>query len=105
MNERITGRMNDGTAFVHSETGNEGVGHFTTQRRLPEIVSKLANLEDKIENGELVEVKHGYIIETVKNGKFNRVFSCCGKDYTKLTQWIIPKYCPNCGAKMDERSD
>ena len=56
MNERITGRLSDGTVFVRSETGNEGVGHFTTQRRLPEIITKLAKLEDKIEQGELVEV-------------------------------------------------
>lgn len=56
MNDRITGKLQDGTVFVRSETGNEGVGHFTTQRRLPEIIIKLAKLEDKIENGELVEV-------------------------------------------------
>lgn len=53
---RITGRMQDGTAFVRSETGEEGVGHFTTQRRLPEIINKLAELEDKIESGDLIEV-------------------------------------------------
>lgn len=56
MNERITGRLSDDTVFVRSETGNEGVGYFTTQRRLPEIITKLAKLEDKIEQGELVEV-------------------------------------------------
>lgn len=55
---------------------------------------------------DVVEVKQGEIIETIIDGKMNRVFSCCGKDFTQLTQWIIPNYCPNCGAKMDgERKD
>ena len=44
--ERLTNRMNDGTAYVQSETGTEGVGHFTTQRRLPELIAKLAAYED-----------------------------------------------------------
>lgn len=45
-------------------------------------------------------VRHGEIIESNENGKCKRVFSCCGTDFTKLTMWMIPKYCPNCGAKM-----
>jgi len=44
--ERITSRTCDGVAYVRSETGTEGVGHFTTQRRLPEIITKLAAYED-----------------------------------------------------------
>ena len=71
------------------------------------IVEMVVSVED-IKNAptaDVVEVRHGHIIETVKNGKCNRVFSCCGKDYTKLTQWIIPNYCPNCGAKMDGKGD
>ena len=44
--ERITNRTCDGVAYVKSETGQEGVGHFTTQRRLPDIISKLADYED-----------------------------------------------------------
>ena len=54
--KRLTARMNDGTAFVVSETGKEGTGYFTTKRRIPEIIAKLAYLEDLIENGELVKV-------------------------------------------------
>ena len=54
MIDRITGRLNDGTAFVHSETGNEGVGHYTTQRRLPEIINKLAKYEDAEEQGRII---------------------------------------------------
>lgn len=47
-------------------------------------------------------VKHGRIIESIENGKMKRVFSCCGEDFTKLTMWLRPNYCPNCGARMDE---
>lgn len=43
---RMTNRTSYGTAYVRSETGQEGVGHFTTQRRLPDIISKLAAYED-----------------------------------------------------------
>ena len=38
--------MSDGTAYVVSETGEEGVGAYTTQRRLPEIIARLAAYED-----------------------------------------------------------
>ena len=44
--ERLTNRLEDGTAYVVSETGTEGVGHFTTQRRLPEVIARLAAYED-----------------------------------------------------------
>lgn len=50
---------------------------------------------------DAVPVVHGMIIQTIKNGKMNRVFSCCNTDFTQLTMWITPNYCPNCGAKMD----
>lgn len=46
MMKRLTNRMIDGSAYVCSETGDEGVGHFTTQRRLPELISRLAAYED-----------------------------------------------------------
>lgn len=44
---------------------------------------------------DVAEVRHGKIIETIKDGKMNRVFSCCGHDFTELTCWYMPKYCPN----------
>ena len=44
--------------------------------------------------------KTGEIIETIKDGKMNRVFSCCGTDFPQLTMWMTPKYCPECGAKI-----
>lgn len=50
---------------------------------------------------DAVPVRHGKIIETIENGRMKRVFSCCGEDFTKLTCWMTPNYCPNCGAKME----
>lgn len=50
---------------------------------------------------DVATVRHGKIVETIENGKMKRVFTCCGEDFTKLTQWYMPDYCPNCGAKMD----
>ena len=46
-------------------------------------------------------VRHGTIVTSSENGKCKRYFSCCGADCTAMTQWMWPKYCPNCGAKMD----
>lgn len=55
---RITARMDDGTAFVCSETGSEGVGHFTTQRRLPELIARLAEYEDTgLTPAEIIRLK------------------------------------------------
>lgn len=44
--KRITGRLPDGTAYVRSEAEDEGVGSFTTQRRVPEMIRRLAAYED-----------------------------------------------------------
>lgn len=54
---------------------------------------------------EAEPVKHGRIIESIENGRMKRIFSCCGEDFTKLTVWMRPNYCPNCGAKMDGGAD
>lgn len=45
-------------------------------------------------------VRYGKIIETIENGKMKRIFSCCGKDFTNLTAWYTPNFCPNCGRDM-----
>ena len=50
---------------------------------------------------DVAPVRHGSIIETIEDGHMKRVFSCCEVDFTKMTCWMTPKYCPNCGAKMD----
>lgn len=53
---------------------------------------------------EQVEKMRGEIVETVENGRMKRVFSCCGCDFTSLTCWITPKFCPNCGAPMTDEA-
>lgn len=54
---------------------------------------------------EAVPVRHGSIIETIEDGRMKRVFSCCGTDFTKMTCWMMPNYCPNCGAKLHGGAD
>ena len=51
---------------------------------------------------DAVPARHGKIIETIEDGHMKRVFSCCETDFTEMTCWMTPNYCPNCGAKMDE---
>ena len=51
---------------------------------------------------EQVEKMRGEIVETVEKGRMKRVFSCCGCDFTSLTCWITPKFCPSCGAPMTD---
>lgn len=41
------------------------------------------------------------IIQTVENGRMKRIFSCCGTDCTQMTSWMIPKFCPHCGSKIE----
>ena len=50
---------------------------------------------------DVAPVRHGSVIETIEDSRMKRVFSCCGADFTEMTCWMTPKYCPNCGAKMD----
>ena len=51
-----------------------------------------------------VEKMRGEIVETVEKGRMKRVFSCCGCDFTSLTCWITPKFCPSCGAPMTDEA-
>lgn len=44
--ERMTDHMVGGGIYVKSETGTEGTGAATTQRRLPEIIRRLCEYED-----------------------------------------------------------
>lgn len=63
-------------------------------------------LRQCIDQAPTIEAKpvvHGEIIETIEKGKMKRVFSCCNTVCTQLTMWLMPNYCPNCGAEMRER--
>ena len=55
-----------------------------------------------METADVAPVRHGRIIETIENGRMKRVFSCCETDFTKMTCWMTPNYCPECGAKIDK---
>lgn len=51
-------------------------------------------------------VRHGRIIEFWDNTYHPRKkFSCCDTECTTLTMWAWPKYCPYCGAKLDEETE
>lgn len=54
---------------------------------------------------DVAPVVHGRIVGLLEDGRYRRRFSCCGEDATMITQWAWPKYCPNCGAKMDGGAD
>lgn len=57
--------------------------------------------DDTLKEITLGDIKtEGYIEEDWSTGKSTRTFSCCGNDCTKMTSWMIPKYCPWCGAKI-----
>lgn len=59
------------------------------------------NMIEDAPAADVAPVVHGRIIESWNTGRSKRKFSCCGTDYTTMTQWMWPKYCPNCGARMD----
>ena len=54
---------------------------------------------------DVAPVVHGRIVGSLEDGRYRRRFSCCGEDATMITEWAWPKYCPNCGAKMDGGAD
>ena len=62
-----------------------------------EIIDALEN----IPSADVAPVVHGRIVGSLEDGRYRRRFSCCGEDATMITQWAWPKYCPNCGAKID----
>ena len=87
MKERLTARTNDGTAYIISETGEEGACAFITQRRLSEIISRLAYYEDKAEPKELLPDIRFYGIGTCPS---------CNAVFTSVST----NYCGNCGQAL-----
>lgn len=72
------------------------------------VVDKLADLEDKIENGTLIEKTAD--LQEVKHGKWGKekwhktnqhICSLCHKTSRVHPESVEYKYCPYCGAKMD----
>lgn len=64
-------------------------------------MSKLQDLENKIEDKEIVEVKHGeWKISS------DGYYPYCNNCKTEPKNGVLSKFCPECGAKMDgERSE
>ena len=90
--------------YIEKEAAKEAILSWAVCINHPELLSKEDALHciDYLPAADVAEVRHGKIIETIKDGKMNRVFSRCGHDFTELTCWYMPKYCPNCGALMKE---
>ena len=75
-------------------------------RSIDRMAIKLCELEDRIEQGQLVEVRHGEW-RTVDSdlGYVEMECSLCGHKHLFHTNQGYP-YCPGCGAKMSgERKD
>ena len=64
--------------------------------------NRLAELEDKIEQGTLKEEKIGkWLLEKTPDGK-PYCFHCsvCDSDFKQISNKTKTDYCPDCGAKM-----
>ena len=85
----------------YEEWRNLGFGHSTTPSS--EVLVMAMNSLRPVSR-EQVEKMRGEIVETVEKGRMKRVFSCCGCDFTSLTCWITPKFCPSCGAPMTDEA-
>ena len=75
-------------------------GNDESEGTLIEAYSAIDDLME-IPPADVAPVVHGRIVGSLEDGRYRRRFSCCGEDATMITQWAWPKYCPNCGAKMD----
>ena len=75
---------------------------ITRRYENPEICTQEIN---SIPAADVAPVVHGRIVGSLEDGRYRRRFSCCGEDATMITQWAWPKYCPNCGAKLDGGAD
>lgn len=84
--------------YIERETAIDVIMSEPTDAHYP---SWYADKIESISVADVAPVRHGVVIESIENGKMKRIFSCCGEDFTKLTMWMWPNYCPNCGAKMN----
>ena len=88
--------------YVEREKAKEELLAWAVCINHPEHLSKedAMHILDQLPAANVVSLKEGQIIESVVDGKMQRVFSCCNTDCTQLTMWMTPSYCPHCGAKM-----
>lgn len=88
-------------------------GEFCACNEEIAMYERLKQYEDAEEQGRLVEVRHGRWIwlEEDEDDFETDIVECsyCRKSYTTLFSkesfFETFKYCPNCGAKMDEGQD
>lgn len=85
----------------HDNPHPRGMAHIAHDCEHAHFVAMIA----RFPAADVVPVVHGRIVGSLEDGRYRRRFSCCGEDATMITQWAWPKYCPNCGAKMDGGAD
>ena len=94
-----------GRAIWTHEFADQDVQKEIREKLRPQIMELVQNISAlRPITREQVEKMRGEIVETVEKGRMKRVFSCCGCDFTSLTCWITPKFCPSCGAPMTDEA-
>lgn len=97
------------TFRYESVDGTKEVGY--TEKLIPcfnkqaMILNRLAEFEDKIEQGAIIEQKQGYWEEQdLGDGEYVYTCTACGCDWCTIEGTPVEnnmKYCPECGAKMN----
>ena len=90
------------TEYIERDALLDNISAAVKHRGMGEIIGKtLMRYVKRQPAADVAPVVHGRIVGSLEDGRYRRRFSCCGEDATMITQWAWPKYCPNCGAKMD----
>ena len=93
---RLTNRMQDGCAYVQSETGKEGVGYYTTQRRLPELITFTCKVEDIMEKYGIESVEE--LSNALEYAKVIGEILCeYGINDNENLEWFLEDYSKNQG--------
>lgn len=91
---RLTKQLEDGQFVMDCQNCElKSLNMCTVLSCRNRLKDRLAEYENTA--ADVAPVRHGKIVETIENGRAKRVFTCCGEDFTNLTQWYIPDYCPN----------
>ena len=90
------------TEYIERDALLDDISAAVKHRGMGEIIGQtLMRYIKRQPAADVALVVHGRIVGSLEDGRYRRMFSCCGEDATMITQWTWPKYCPNCGAKMD----
>lgn len=94
------------TEYIERDALLDHISAVVKHRGMGEIIGKaLMRYVERQPAADVAPVVHGRIVGSLEDGRYRRRFSCCGEDATMITQWIWPKYCPSCGAKIDGGAD